>query len=66
MKKYFVSLLVIINFAALAQDHGHLNVGAVGTNQTDQLAFENAQIFDTSSDYVKTLTYASSGAYAGY
>jgi hypothetical protein len=66
MKKFFVSLSAIINLTALAQDHGHLNVGAVGTNQNDQLAFEHAEIFETRSDYVKTLTYANAGTYAGY
>jgi hypothetical protein len=66
MKKLFVSLSVILNLVAFAQDHGHLNVGAVGTNQNDQLAFEHAEIFATSSDYVKTLTFTSAGTYAGY
>lgn len=66
MKKLFVSLFAIFNLVALAQDHGHLNVGTVGTNQNDQLAFEHAEIFATSSNYVKTLTYATAGTYAGY
>ena len=66
MKILSVSFLAILNLAALAQDHGHLNVGAVGTNQNDQLVFEHAEVFSTTSDYVKTLTYASAGTYAGY
>jgi len=60
-----VSLTAFVSSAS-GQSHGHLNVGAVGTNQNDQLAFEHAEIFEVGSDYVKTLTFASSGTYAGY
>lgn len=45
---------------ASAQDHGHLNLGATGTNQGDPL------IFDVATNYVKTLTLATSGTFAGY
>jgi len=49
-----------------AQDHAHLNVGALGTNQNDQLYFVNGAAFIDSSEYVKTLTYTNAGTYAGY
>jgi hypothetical protein len=52
--------------STFAQDHGHLNVGAVGTIQNDQLTFDNAAIFNTAANYVKTLTFATSGTYLGY
>src|SRR5262245_25532695 len=61
-----VSLLAAFAPSARSQDHGHLNVGSVGTNQNDRLVFEHAEIFETSSDYVKSLAYAASGTYAGY
>lgn len=51
--------------AAMAQ-HGHLNVGAVGTAQGDALNFANGAIFASSSGYVKELPLATSGARAGY
>lgn len=63
---FAVLTLTALAESAVAQDHGHLNVGAVGTNQNARLAFEHAEIFETSSDYVKTLTPSTSGAYAGY
>ncbi len=52
--------------SAIAQDHGHLNIGAVGTNQNDQLIFDNGGIFETSYGYIKTLTYTNAFRYAGY
>jgi hypothetical protein len=51
---------------AVAQDHGHLNVGAAGKNQNDPLVFDGSEIFETTSGYVKTLIYTNSGRYAGY
>jgi hypothetical protein len=51
---------------APGQDHGHLNVGAVGTSQSDPLLFDNGSVFATNSDYVYTLTYTDTGKYAGY
>ena len=50
----------------LHAQHGHLNVGAVGTNQNDQLIWANGADFVASSSYVKTLDYTNSGRYAGY
>jgi hypothetical protein len=58
--------LVMLAKCAVAQDHGHLNVGALDTNQNAQLIFDNGSVFATSVDYVKTLDYATSGTYAGY
>jgi hypothetical protein len=65
------SLLAAIGIAAFAQiasaqDHGHLNVGALGTNQGDQLFFANGADFSTDSRYIKTLTFTNAGQYAGY
>lgn len=48
------------------QVHGHLNAGAYGTNQGAQLYFANGSDFVDSSGYVKTLTFADSGRFAGY
>lgn len=66
MKNFFVLLFVVILLPVLAQDHGHINIGALGVNQNDPLIFDNASIFETTTNYVKTLTLATSGAYAGY
>src|SRR5687767_2656798 len=60
----FSSLTAI--HSAFAQDHGHFYVGALGTNQNDQLIITNAADFVTTSGYVKTLTYTNGGRYAGY
>lgn len=49
-----------------AADHGHLNAGAVGTNQGDPLIFDNGADFATSYGYIKTLIYTNSGKYAGF
>jgi hypothetical protein len=48
------------------QTHGHLNVGAVGTNQNDALFFANGVDFAPDSAYVKTLLYTNAGRYADY
>ncbi len=71
MKKRILSPLSVLtlttlSLSAFAQDHGHLNVGALGTNQNDQLTFDNRNVFDTDTNYVKTLTLATSGTYTGY
>jgi hypothetical protein len=49
---------------ALAQ-HGHLNAGAFGTNQNDQLYCVNGASVATNSGFVRTLDYSNSGTYAG-
>ncbi|MGV3772685.1 MAG: hypothetical protein ACO1QB_07270 [Verrucomicrobiales bacterium] len=48
-----------------AQDHGHLNIGAVSHAQGSQLIFENGPDFAPASGYVKTLVFTSTGKYAG-
>lgn len=47
-----------------AQDHDHLNIGALGTNQNDALVFDAAYLFATNGGYVNTLTYTNSGRFA--
>jgi hypothetical protein len=49
-----------------AQQHGHLNAGAVGTNQNERLIWANGADFNASSGYVKTLNYTNGGRFAGY
>jgi len=71
MKNPITSLLAVFTLAlvaesAVAQDHGHLNIGATGTNQNDQLIFENGGIFETGYGYIKTLTYTNEFRYAGF
>ncbi len=56
----------IVAFNSPAQDHGHLNVGAIGTNQNDALTFDEGEIFDIAANYVKTLVYTNTGSYAGF
>jgi hypothetical protein len=51
--------------AILAQ-HGHLNIGAAGTNPGDRLIWDNGADFIDTSGYVKTLTYTNGGRFAGY
>jgi hypothetical protein len=71
MKKFIFGSLLAVGFinavqSGFAQDHGHFYVGAVGTNQNDQLVITNAADFATNTGYVKTLLYTNAGAYAGY
>lgn len=49
-----------------AQDHGHLNAGAVAQEQNAPLSFDNGADFITNSLYVKTMSYTNSGKYANY
>ncbi len=66
MKKSLVVVSLGIALVAQSQDHGHINIGSVGVNQNDPLIFDNAAIFEVATNYVKTLTFATSGTYAGY
>jgi len=66
MKRFLVGFSLVISPLAQAQDHGHLNIGAVGTTQNDPLIFANRDIFETAANYVKTLTFTNGGPYAGY
>lgn len=58
-----LALSAQIGYAAV---HGHLNAGALGTNQNDQLIWANGADFIASAGYVKTLDYTNAGRYAGY
>jgi hypothetical protein len=64
----FLGAIGIASFAVAvsAQDHGHLNVGAVSQDVGSKLIFANAVNFATNSGYVKTLTYTNGSTYAGY
>jgi hypothetical protein len=61
-----VSILLIPCLHLIAQDHGHLNAGALGTSQNDPLYFANGNDFIDTSGYVKTLTFTNGGRFAGY
>ena len=64
MRGFFVLLISLGSIALRAQDHGHLNVGAVGMAQGDKLFFQNASLF--TGAYVKTLIYTNASKFAGY
>lgn len=66
MKNIIVGLSLVVSSVAWSQDHGHLNVGSTGVTQNDPLIFANANIFETATNYVKTLTLATNGAYNGF
>lgn len=62
---FVLGLTLFIQTAGRAQ-HSHLNAGAVGTNQNDQLVWANGADFVASSGYAKTLVFTNAGRYAGY
>lgn len=66
MKNILVGLSLIVSLVIQAQDHSHLNIGAAGLTQNDPLIFANRDIFETATNYVKTLTLATNGTYTGY
>lgn len=66
MKKFLVGLSLIVCGIIHAQDHGHLNIGATTPTPDAPLIFANRDIFETATNYVKTLTLATTGTYAGY
>jgi hypothetical protein len=59
-----LSALLLAGGSALAQ-HGHLNAGATGQNQNDQLVWANGAIFAADSGYVQNMAFATSGRYTG-
>ena len=61
-----LALGLILGAASAQAQHGHLNAGAVGTSQNDQLTFANGSIFAASSGYVKDLVLTNGGRFAGY
>lgn len=68
MKRPSVLLLAVAGALAgpAALQAQHINAGALGTDQGDQLYFENGASFVNTSGYTKSLTYATSGTYVGY
>ncbi len=66
IKLTIASLFVVLGGWSSHAQHGHLNAGARGTNQNDQLYFANGADFVDSSGYVKTLTFTNAGRFAGY
>lgn len=67
LKLALAVILAVPNLPTLhAADHGHLEAGAIGTNQNDQLIWANGAIFLATSAYVKTLDYTNAGRYSGY
>jgi hypothetical protein len=56
---------LLLSVEGVQAQHGHINAGAKGTNQGDQLYWANGDIFAYNSGYVKELTYAATGTYAG-
>lgn len=60
------AILAGMLLAAHSASAQHLNAGAVGQNQNDQLVWANAAELASSSGYVQNLTLATSGRYAGY
>ncbi len=60
-----LALLLLAGRTAWAQ-HGHLNAGALGTQQGDALYFANGDLFAASSGYVKALPATATGNRAGY
>ena len=64
VKTYFAIISLFVCSAVWAQDHGHLNVGAVAQIQDAKLTFDNRA--DFIGDYVKTLNFATSGKYSNY
>lgn len=71
MKKIVSSLLAVFGLIAFAghlqaQGHYHLFVAAFGTNQNDQLYFDDENELATNYAFVSTLNYTNAGVYAGY
>ena len=61
-----VALAIASQEPTVAADHAHLNAGAAGLKQGDKLTFDNGTDFQTTSAYVKTLTFTNAATYAGY
>lgn len=59
--------LLLAGLAAppLHAQHGHLNSGALSTNQNEKVYFVNGTDFAESSGYVQPMAYSDTGRYAG-
>ena len=66
MKSALVCGFVLSSPLLRAQDHGHLNVGAVSTNLNARLKWDNGADFVASSGYVKTFDYTNASRVAGH
>jgi hypothetical protein len=60
----FSAILFLSSKQLLAQDHGHLNVGAISPGQGAALDFDNGAAFSEQARYVSTLTFTNGGRYA--
>jgi hypothetical protein len=63
LKKTLLSGLILAG--AMAAQAQHVDAGALGTSQGSQLYFENGATYVAGSGYVRTLTYSTTGRYAG-
>jgi len=55
---------VLVSSLTTFAQHGHLNVGATGTNQNDQLIWANGAIFAANSGFVRTMSYTNAGRFS--
>jgi hypothetical protein len=56
---------LLIGTGKILAQHGHLNAGATGQNQNDQLVWVNGAAFAAGSGYVQNMAFSDSGRYAG-
>ena len=61
-----LGLALFVPTVLRAQDHGHLNAGALSKGQGAPLYFANGPDFIATSGYVKTLAFTNAGRFAGY
>jgi hypothetical protein len=59
-----LTAMLLLAGKASAQ-HGHLNAGAAGQNQNDQLVWANGAEFTAGSGYIQEMAFATAGRYAG-
>jgi hypothetical protein len=57
---------LLLGSPTVRAQHGHTDVGAVGTNQNDQLIWANGADFVTGSGYVKWLELTNGGIYSNF
>jgi hypothetical protein len=66
LTKSFLTASTLLLLAGQFTHAQHLNAGATGHNQNDQLLWANGAAFATNSGYVQNMTLATSGRYAGF